>query len=50
MYFWIKWQGWILGIVGYYVGLWLFENFLKLAFKMDVLRSGDEVFFLEDHR
>jgi hypothetical protein len=50
MYFWIKWQGWILGIIGYYIGLWLFETFLRVAFKMEVLLPGDEVFFLEDHR
>jgi len=50
MYFWIKAQGWILGITGYYFGLWIFEKILQYVFKMEVLRGGDELFFLEDHR
>lgn len=39
-----------MGVLGYYIGRWVFETFLRLVFKMEVLLGGDEVFFLEDHR
>ena len=30
-----------MGVLGYYIGRWVFETFLRLVFKMEVLLGGD---------
>ena len=50
IYHWIQWQGWILGIVYYFVVRWIFEKFWLITFKLDLLKAGDEVFFEDDDR